>query len=678
MARIVLQTPQGEQVVDLRATNSIGRHPSNSIQLLDKIVSKEHCIIERRGSQYVLRDLSSLNGTFVNGERVAGEAPLRHGCEIALGSTRARFEETTETFGGMAGVVAPPPPPAWPVPQQPPQQPPPSVGYAQAWPQVPVSAAVPSTAQSPAPAAPPLRTPLAPAVAPPPRPTAPAPGGYPQGPRAAEPPAPHSLTSRQVQQRPPSVPPPPPVRPPPAARVTGRGFATQYLPQVTQGTHVDQDDQARQIGAEIRAVEKEFVPFQEICNDQTQLRADYERLRLSYELSRDIANERDTGKLLQKILQSIFRFIPAQRGVMFLKDENGEMAPRASFRRDGSTSAISISTTILEKAVKERTAVLTHDAAMDFAASKGKSMILNRINSAVVAPMLHDDEVLGALWLDSQTLAQFQPKDLQLISGVAAQAAMFIEINILGKQIEEELLHRERLCRLLSPNVAERVISGELDVRPGGTRTECTIFNSDIRGFTRMSESAPPEEIVEMLNQYFEQMVDTVFKYEGTLDKFMGDGIMALWGAPVVHPDDAARAVECALEQTEVLGRFNRGRLAQDKAPLGVGYGIHTGQVVAGNIGSSKALSYTVIGDVANTSSRLCALARAGQIIVSETTHERLAGRFQSEELAPAQVKGKGRKLRIFNITGSSRAVQIPVDLDCSTADEAVAPPTTS
>ncbi|MBW2527687.1 MAG: GAF domain-containing protein [Deltaproteobacteria bacterium] len=429
---------------------------------------------------------------------------------------------------------------------------------------------------------------------------------------------------------------------------------------MARSTRVDESDEDRQIGAQITAVEHEFLPFQNISADNNQLRADYERLRLSYELSRDIANERDTGKLLEKILQSIFRFIPAQRGVIFLRDENDELAPMASHRNDGSRDPISVSTTIMKKAVEQRTAVLTHDAAMDFAASKGKSMILNQIQSAIVAPMLHKDEVLGVLWLDSKSLAQFQPKDLQLVTGVANQAAMFIEINILGKQVEEELVNRERLSRLLSPNVAERVISGEFDVKPGGTRAECSVFNSDIRGFTRMSENTSPEEIVEMLNDYFELMVETIFKHEGTLDKFMGDGIMALWGAPMSHPDDAERAVECALEQVDALEGFNQDRIARDLAPLGVGFGIHTGAVVAGYIGSSKALSYTVIGDVANTSARLCSRALAGQIVVSETTHAALPERFECEELPPVQLKGKREPMRVFNVTRTSPAAQVP------------------
>ncbi|AUX47429.1 adenylate cyclase [Sorangium cellulosum] len=621
MARLILQTAEGQQAIELRPVNSLGRHPNNSIQLLDKIVSKEHCIIEQRGDHFVLRDLGSLNGTFINSERVRGEAPLRHGDEIALGSTRGRFDDP-------GAVAVPPQIPGWPPMANPQaaQQAPQVHGYP------PPQASYPRS-QHPGP-----------------------PPGTPAPPYAAPP------------QQQPVVPPPPPL-------VAGPG-GTAPLPgrpgahggsYVAQGTRIDVNDQARQIGTQIAAVDKGFLAFDRIANDMNQLRADYERLRLSHELSREIAAERDTTKLLEKILTSVFKFIRADRGVIFLRNDSGELTPQAMQRRDGTTAPISVSSTILNHVVQERAAVLTHDAAMDFAASKGKSMILNRISSAIVAPLVaplqHNNEVLGVLWLDSETLAQFQPKDLELVTAIAYQAAMFIEINILGKKIENEIVTREQLRRLLSPNIAERVLSGQLEVKQGGQLVEeCTVFNSDIRGFTRMSEDKKPEELVDMLNKYFERMVDTIFQFEGTLDKFMGDGIMALWGAPVAHRDDAVRSVECALKMGEVLGEFNRERLMIGELPLAVGVGIHTGPLVAGYIGSSKALSYTVIGDVANTSARLCSIALAGQIVISEATYAQLGGKFETEELQPARVKGKEKPLRVFNVLRSRPAAQVPAN----------------
>ena len=601
VARLLLSTPDGQQVVELAAHNSLGRHPTNSIQLLDKIVSKEHCIIERRGERYVLRDLGSLNGTYINSERVLGERMLQQGDEIALGSTRARFED-----GSSSGVE---PNPAFSSPQR------------------PVGGHQPAIAQN--------RTA--------PMPAAPEPPG-------AFSPAPPSFSGQAPLS---------------AASLGGFSPASAQIPgadlKAMSRTRIDVNDANRAIGTQINAQQKGFVPYDQIRTNPQQLAGDYERLRLSHELSREICMERDLSSLLNRILISVFKFIRADRGCIFLMDQKGELHPGASLRRDGTDAPITVSSTIMNHVIKEQATVLTHDAAMDFAGSKGKSMILNRISSAIVAPLLHNDDILGVLWLDSETLAQFQQKDLEMVTSIAAQAAMFIEINILGKKIEQEIVARERFSRLLSPNVAAKVLSGEMVVQRGGQLVhECTVFNSDIRGFTRMSEGADPAHIVEILNEYFEMMVETIFKYDGTLDKFMGDGIMALWGAPVQVDDDPIRCVYCAMEQLEVLEQLNASRGSRNEGPLAMGIGIHTGPVVAGYIGSSKALSYTVIGDTANTSARLCSVAKPGQVIVSESTLSQLGNRFEYQELPPGVLKGKEKPFKMFEVLRVRPSVQVP------------------
>ncbi len=643
MARLILATAEGPQAIDLRPVNSLGRHPNNSIQLLDKIVSKEHCIVEIRDGQYLLRDLGSLNGTYINGERVRGEQFLRHGDEIALGSTRARYDDGTAplNFAPLAagpgavqnaernhhvptaqgtGPLMPsqqqPAPPAAPAP------PPPSL-RSQAGP-----AAAPWNQVASAPAAPPMMN------------ARQAPGTYGYSPG---PPPPGGAPGRAA--------PVAPVRENQTLPLDQRGHGGAAHGPNLRGTRVDMLDSARAIGTQIAALAKGFLPYDQVSHDTQQLRVDYERLRITWELTRDIGLERDLNKLLEKILFALFKFVNADRGVILLTEADGSLQPRVARRRDGTDAPIEISSTILRKIVQEKSAVLTHDAAMDFAASKGKSMILNKILSAIVVPLLYETQVLGAVWLDSESLGQFQPKDLELITAVGNQAAMFIENIQLGKKIEQEIVTRDRFSRLLSPNVAEQVISGALEVKKGGTLVrECTVFNSDIRGFTRMSEGASAESMVELLNDYFESMVEVIFKYEGTLDKFMGDGIMAFWGAPAVHPDDAVRSVQAALDQMEALGRFNRKLVEMNQPPLAIGMGIHTGPLVAGYVGSSKALSYTVIGDTANTSARLCGIALAGQIIITEATLTRLGGRFEVEELPPAHLKGKEKPTRNFNV----------------------------
>ncbi len=648
MARLILSTAEGQQAIELRPINSLGRHPNNSIQLLDKIVSKEHCIVEQRDGMFILRDLGSLNGTYINGERVRGEQLLRHGDEITLGSTRARYDDGTQPLPPAAplplAVAAGLPPPAivQGAPQAPPQNLPSNMGGMPAWPQqgAPASMMQPQQQMGQPPMGVPMQQPRYPAGAP----------GMPQ---QAQPQYAPPINNAPMQARGPMpVSGPGPVTPQMGGpQPITANYARPPRPPSFSGTRVDMLDSARAIGTQIAAQTKGFLAFDQIAADPQQLRLDYERLRITWELTRDIGLERDFDKLLEKILQALFRFVKADRGVILLKDESGQLQPRAARRRDGSDTAIQVSSTILNHIIKEKASVLTHDASMDFAASKGKSMILNRISSAIVVPLLHEGDVLGALWLDSESLAQFQQKDLEMITAVGNQAAMFIENNLLQRKVEQEIVTRERFSRLLSPNVAEQVISGKLEVKLGGALVnDCTVFNSDIRGFTRMSEGATPESMIDMLNEYFELMVETIFKYEGTLDKFMGDGIMALWGAPAHNPDDAIRTVQSSLEQMERLGQFNRLRVERNQMPLAIGIGIHTGPLVAGYVGSSKALSYTVIGDTANTSARLCGIALAGQIIVSETTLNKLGNRFEVEELPPANLKGKEKPLRIYNV----------------------------
>jgi adenylate cyclase len=622
MAKLILSTAEGQQAIDLRPVNSLGRHPNNTIQLLDKIVSKEHCILELRDGRFLLRDLGSLNGTYINGERVRGEMFLKHGDEIALGSTRARYDDGS-------GVPLPPPPL--------------SPGAIQnAGPPGMMPAGMPSMG-SPYPPPPPnpwQQPPLPASAMPPGPPPQPSSGGQM---RAAQP---------YGSPLPPVAPAPSPPAPAVAPPVPGQ--PAPHRPPSMSGTRVDMLDAARPIGTQIAAQTKGFLPFDSAARDAQQLRLDYERLRISWELTREIGLERDFDRLIEKILLALLKFTKADRGVILLRESDGSLIPRVAKRRDGSdVPNIQISSTILNHVIKERASVLTHDASMDFAASKGKSMILNRISSAMVVPFIHEQEkeVLGVVWLDSESLAQFQPKDLEVITSVAGQASMFIENTMLAKRVEQELLLRNTFMRLVAPNVAEQMVSGKLQVKPGGQLVqELTIFNSDIRGFTAMSEGTAPETLIVMLNEYFELMVETIFKYEGTLDKFMGDGIMGFWGAPVAHRDDAVRCIQCAIDQMDVLGRWNRQRIGEGKPALAIGIGIHTGPCVVGYVGSSKALSYTAIGDTANTSARLCATALPGQIVLSEFTLALVGNRFEVEEIDARSLKGKERPMRRFNV----------------------------
>jgi adenylate cyclase len=226
------------------------------------------------------------------------------------------------------------------------------------------------------------------------------------------------------------------------------------------------------------------------------------------------------------------------------------------------------------------------------------------------------------------------------------------ERKAMAKKLEVDRMTRERFQRLLSPDLAEMVVSGKLKVEKGGESRVATVVFIDIRDFTAMSENTRPTEVLQMLNEYFEMVVEIVFQHEGTVDKFMGDEIMVIWGAPVIHDDDPLRAVQAALEVNVQLAEFNKRRLAENKPEIKIGIGVNTGSLVAGYIGSTRAMSYSVIGDTVNTASRLCAAAKKGQILISENTLQHLGEKIEVAEIESVYAKGKFNPIRVYNVMG--------------------------
>ncbi len=212
--------------------------------------------------------------------------------------------------------------------------------------------------------------------------------------------------------------------------------------------------------------------------------------------------------------------------------------------------------------------------------------------------------------------------------------------------------------RYVSRDICDQLVSNPALAQLGGQRREMTVLFSDIRGFTTVSESGQPEEIVAMLNVYFTRMVDIVFRHKGTVDKFVGDMVMALFGAPLDDPDHADHAVQAALDMMAELTRLNAGWLAEGRAKLDIGIGINTGPMIAGNIGSEAIMSYTVIGDAVNLGSRLESLNKnyGTHIIISESTRARLKGEYTFRPLGEVVVKGKTNAIPIFEVVARSEA----------------------
>jgi adenylate cyclase len=235
-----------------------------------------------------------------------------------------------------------------------------------------------------------------------------------------------------------------------------------------------------------------------------------------------------------------------------------------------------------------------------------------------------------------------------------------------AKYLFEEKKAREiraMFSSYVSPKIVEELINNPEKAKLGGERKDVTILFSDIIGFTTLSERKPPEEVIDLLNEYFKEMTDIIFKWDGTLDKFVGDEIMAFWGAPVDQPNHAELAVRCALNMTDRLSELQKKWTKEGKEILDCGIGINTGEVIIGNIGATgKKMDYTVMGDHVNLAARVEKLTREynAKIIVTEFTighldaliKEGLFGHYQLQERDNVRVKGKEKEVKIFELKG--------------------------
>ena len=248
----------------------------------------------------------------------------------------------------------------------------------------------------------------------------------------------------------------------------------------------------------------------------------------------------------------------------------------------------------------------------------------------------------GGYWLNlSQPVLA---SSVALFGGVAYQ--YFIE----GR---EKRKMRRLFGQYVSKDVCEQLVANPSLARLGGQRREMTVLFSDIRGFTTVTEQGKAEDVVGMLNEYFTRMVEIVFRNQGTLDKFVGDMVMALFNAPLDDPKHPEHAVEAALEMIQELEVLNRKWAAEGRfAGLDIGIGINTGPMIAGNIGSEAIMSYTVIGDAVNLGARLESLNKQSgtRIIISDATHRRLDGRYITKPLGDVVVKGKSESVAIFEV----------------------------
>jgi adenylate cyclase len=205
--------------------------------------------------------------------------------------------------------------------------------------------------------------------------------------------------------------------------------------------------------------------------------------------------------------------------------------------------------------------------------------------------------------------------------------------------------------KYVSKNIVDKLLESEDSLNLGGTESDITILFSDIRGFTSMSEKLNPTQIVNLLNKYFQSMIDVVFKYNGTLDKIVGDELMVLYGVPLKNDMDTENAINTAIEMFKKLDKFNSHIIKEGFEPFRIGIGINKGKAVSGNIGSEQQMNYTVIGDTINLGARLCSHAKSGEILISNSVKDHISKEHNFKKIPPIHVKGKAKPIEVWLYT---------------------------
>ncbi|MEI8376892.1 MAG: adenylate/guanylate cyclase domain-containing protein, partial [Planctomycetota bacterium] len=313
-----------------------------------------------------------------------------------------------------------------------------------------------------------------------------------------------------------------------------------------------------------------------------------------------------------------------------------------------------ISRSILHEAVRRQQAMLVASVADDPRFDAAVSIQQMGIRSAICVPLYHQGQVTGIIYVDSQGDAGLlSSRDLEVLTVLGLMVASgIVQISLRGDVARERTM-RDRLARYNSPQVVEQImkLAPRQEDEMQADEYDVSVLFADITGFSTLAESWSAAETVRVLNLVFERWTANVFQRDGTLDKYIGDAVMAVFGAPLRQADHAQRAVATALAMQQTLDDLNRLRPHEPVLKLRIG--INSGRVIAGDIGSPLHKSYTVIGDVVNIASRLeTSVALPGQIVIGQATYEAIRDRYDCEPLGEVQLRGKRRTIPAYRVVG--------------------------
>jgi adenylate cyclase len=381
-----------------------------------------------------------------------------------------------------------------------------------------------------------------------------------------------------------------------------------------------------------------------------------ETLSRLYELNQMLGSDFSLEAIFKKVSEMVFRLTPADRFIVLLREQaTGELTTvSAEFRNAAlakSAEEIVISRTVVARVMDDRVSLLSFDTSSDERLASVKSIVMQNIRSVMCAPLLGKAGALGAIYVDCQESGKIlREDDLDLLNAVSAVASIAAENAITHKRLLREELARAKYRRFMPPHVVDEILANPNALNLGGTNSVATMLFSDVRGFTTMSERMMPQDVVHILNEYFAYMTPIIFEHQGLLDKYMGDGLMALFGVPYESEAAAVNAVSAAIAMQQRMENVNADLRSAGLVEIAIGIGINTGTVTVGYIGSEERTDYTAIGDAVNLAARLEKQAQAGQIIISRSTYDLVGGQFPLAPAGSVTVKGKSEPVQIFEI----------------------------
>lgn len=377
-------------------------------------------------------------------------------------------------------------------------------------------------------------------------------------------------------------------------------------------------------------------------------------LKALADLGRGVRLQASMREVLDRILSAVFEAVAVDRGAVVLLDEQGRLQPQSVRYREGLRAGedMPVSTTLAWRALHEGNAILVPDARIDPELSTRASIITHGICCAAYVPLLAQGQPTGLLCVDTAVPGALSDHHLDILGALAEEAGALVEIARLRQDIQRQTRLRVTLERYMASQVVEEILAAGGEVDLTGKEQQITVLFADLRGFTAIAEQLPAAEAVALLNAALETLTHVVFRHHGTLDKYIGDGLMALFGAPFPDARQVLRACLAAVDMHQALDQAASGWSEKYGQPA-IGVAIHTGKAVVGNVGTADRVQYTAIGDVVNVTARLEELAGAHETLISDQVGEQVGRFFELEPLGSKSLRGRQGMVSVYRLKGA-------------------------